>query len=231
MENNEHTIIQDLKADERPRERLMQMGASALRDAELLAILIGSGSRTENAVHLMERLLVDHNNSLNEVGKMSLEQLQRYKGIGEAKAISILAACELGKRRQEENVEERPKVRSSEDIYKHFLNKLRDVPIEECHVLLLNQNLRIIGSTCIARGGITGTIVDVRIALREAILAHATAIALCHNHPSGNARPSLDDDRLTKKIKQAAEAIDIRFIDHIVLADGRYYSYSDEGKI
>lgn len=231
MDANAHTIIQDLKADERPRERLMKHGPATLRNAELLAILIGSGSRTENAVSLMERLLVDHRNSLNDIGKMTIEQLCRYKGIGEAKAISILAACELGKRRQEETVEKRPEARSSEDIYRYFLNKLRDHPVEECHVLLLNQNLRIIGSTCVSRGGITGTVVDVRLVLREAILANATAIALCHNHPSGSSHPSREDDNLTRKMKEAAHTMDINFIDHIVLADGSYYSYSDEGRL
>lgn len=231
MADNDHTIIQDLKADERPRERLIKHGPAALRNAELLAILIGSGSTTENAVSLMERLLVDHRNSLGDVGKMTLEQLCRYKGIGEAKAVSILAACELGKRRQEEHVEERPSAQSSEDIYRYFLNKLRDNPVEECHVLLMNHNLRIIGSVCVSRGGITGTVVDVRLVLREAILANATSIALCHNHPSGSSKPSREDDRLTQKVKEAAKAMDIRFIDHIVLADGSYYSYNDEGRL
>ena len=231
MADSEHTIIQNLKAEERPRERLMLHGPAALRNAELLAILIGSGSRTENAVSLMERLLVDHRNSLNDIGKMSLEQLCRYRGIGEAKAVSILAACELGKRRQEECVEERPAIRSAEDIYRYFLNRLRDNPVEECHVLLLNQNLRVIGSTCISRGGITGTVVDVRLVLREALLNNATALAICHNHPSGSCKPSIDDDRLTRRVKEAASAMDIRFIDHVVLTDGSYYSYSDEGRL
>ena len=147
MADNDHTIIQDLKADERPRERLIKHGPSALRNAELLAILIGSGSTTENAVSLMERLLVDHRNSLGDVGKMTLEQLCRYKGIGEAKAVSILAACELGKRRQEEHVEERPSAQSSEDIYRYFLNKLRDNPVEECHVSVAAAS-RELWSTC-----------------------------------------------------------------------------------
>ncbi len=216
---------------ERPRERLARLGATALSDAELLAILIGSGNASESAVELMRRVLANCDNKLNTLGKKSIDQLCNYKGIGEAKAITILAACELGKRRQQEGAEKRLQVSSSQDIYDYFLQRLRDSPVEECHVLLLNRNLRIIDSKCVGRGGITGTVVDIRLVLREALLARATAIALCHNHPSGNPRPSREDDRLTEQLAKAARTLDVNLVDHIVLTDGAYYSYNDEGML
>lgn len=227
---NQPSITQ-LKADDRPRERLARLGAAALSDAELLAILIGSGSPEENAVLLMQRLMADCGNNLNTLGKMTIDALCRYNGIGPAKAITILAACELGKRRQREEAAERPRVTASADIYTYFLDSLRDAPVEECHVLLLNHSLRVIGARCVGRGGITGTVVDVRLVLREALLAHATAIALCHNHPSGNVAPSREDDALTERLARAARTMDIRLVDHVVLTDGRYYSYNDEGRL
>lgn len=216
---------------DRPRERLADLGASALSNAELLAILIGSGSTKESAVTLMRRILADCDDQLATLGKLSIDQLCAYKGIGQAKAITILAACELGKRRQSEQVMERFNVKSSQSLYEYFAPKLRDLAVEECHVLLLNNRLSVIGSRCVGRGGITGTVVDVRLVLREALLARATAIVLCHNHPSGSSRPSREDDTLTDRLQKAARTMDIRLIDHIVLADGNYYSYADEGKL
>lgn len=216
---------------DRPRERLARLGAAALSSAELLAILIGSGNADESAVDLMRRVLADCNNNLNTLGKKTIHELCTYKGMGPAKAITLLAACELGKRRKAEAAEERLRITCSEDIYAYFLHRLQDLPTEECHALLLNQNLRLIRSQCISRGGLTGTVVDVRVVLEAAILSHATHIALCHNHPSGNPQPSAADDQLTQRMKQAAQTMDIRLIDHIVLADGKYYSYSDEGRL
>lgn len=227
----EKLSISQLKKDERPRERLIELGPAELTNPELLAILIGSGSPSENAVRLMERILADCSNSLNSLGKMTIDQLCRYNGIGEAKAVSIIAACELGKRRQREGVEERKRITASRDIYDYFHPRMQDLPVEECHVMLLNQSLRVIGTKCVGRGGITGTVVDVRLVLREALISHATAIALCHNHPSGNIRPSREDDNLTERLRKAATAVDIRLVDHVVLADGNYYSYNDEGRL
>lgn len=227
----EKLSISQLKKDERPRERLIELGPAELTNPELLAILIGSGSPSENAVRLMERILADCSNSLNSLGKMTIDQLCRYNGIGEAKAVSIIAACELGKRRQREGVEERKRITASRDIYDYFHPRMQDLPVEECHVMLLNQSLRVIGTKCVGRGGITGTVVDVRLVLREALISHATAIALCHNHPSGNIRPSREDDSLTERLRKAATAVDIRLVDHVVLADGNYYSYNDEGRL
>lgn len=216
---------------DRPRERLARLGPEALSAAELLAILIGSGNAEESAVDLMRRVMADCNNNLNTLGKKSINELCQYKGMGPAKAITLLAACELGKRRKAESAEQRLRVTNSKDIYEFFLPKLQDLATEECHVMLLNQNLRLIRSQCVSRGGLTGTVVDVRLVLEAAILAHATHMALCHNHPSGSPQPSNADDRLTQRMKRAAEAVDIRLIDHIVLADGCYYSYNDEGRL
>ena len=224
------TITQRAEED-RPREKMMLQGASALSNAELLAILIGSGNNEESAVELMRKILSDYRNSLSELGKASVDDLCRYKGIGSAKAISILAASELGKRRKEERVEERKTILSSKDVYACFYPKMCDLSTEECWVLLLNQASKVIDEVKISAGGLTGTAVDVRCVLREALLKRASAIALCHNHPSGNVHPSREDDILTKQIEQASQCMNIRFIDHVILTDGAFYSYADEGRI
>ncbi len=224
------SIAQWDEAD-RPREKLADLGPAALSNAELLAILIGSGSVHESAVDLTRRLLADCAGSLNTLGKKSIGELCTYNGIGPAKAVTIMAACEFGKRRAAEPVEERPQMTDSEKIYRYFLPRMQDLATEECHVLLLNQSLRILGTRCVSRGGISETAVDVRIVLREALLLRATNIALCHNHPSGNSRPSRADDQLTQRMKTAAEAVQIRLTDHIILTDGNYYSYCDEGRL
>ncbi len=214
---------------DRPREKLERLGATALSNAELLAILIGSGSADESAVDLMRRVMDDHGGSLRRLGKSTLAALCAYKGIGPAKAVTLMAACELGRRRAAETPQQRPQMRTSRDIYDYFMPLMQDLPTEECHVMLLNQQLRLIDSRCVGRGGLSSTVVDVRCVMYEAITARAAAIALCHNHPSGSCRPSSDDDRLTRRVGQAARVLDLRFIDHIVLADGSYYSYADEG--
>lgn len=224
--------IQQWAPDDRPREKMMAHGVGALSDAELLAILIGSGSSDETAVELMRRVLASCRNDLGDLGKMGLDELCAFKGIGPAKAVTILAASELGKRRAAaEHVRERVCVASSRDIYAYFHNKLCDLPVEECWVMMLNHGLKVVDSVRISAGGLTGTVVDVRLVLREALLRRASAIALCHNHPSGNVRPSADDDRLTERLARAASCMDIRLIDHVVLTDGAYYSYADEGKL
>lgn len=217
--------------EDRPREKMMAHGAEVLTDAELLAILIGSGSQEETAVELMRRVLAGCNNNLNELGKLSLEQLCQFKGIGPAKAVTLMAACELGKRRKSAEVEERRVVRTSLDIYDYFHPKMCDLPVEECWVMLLNNASKVIDCQRISTGGISDALVDVRLVLREAILKRATAIVLCHNHPSGSIRPSRHDDRLTQHLAQACSTMDIRLVDHLIVTDGRFYSYSDEGKI
>lgn len=229
--NEKKLAINHWAEDDRPREKMMKHGAAALSNAELLAILIGSGSREDSAVELMRKILDGYRNSLGELGKASIDDLCRYKGIGVAKAVTLLAASELGRRRAEEHPAERPQVRCSADIYKLFHPLMCDLPVEECWVLLLNQSSKVIERIRISRGGITATQVDVRCILREALLKRAVAIVLCHNHPSGNVSPSSGDDRLTEALKQAAQAMDIRLLDHLVITDGGYYSYSDEGRI
>ena len=216
--------------EDRPREKMAYLGTEALSNAELLAILIGSGSTDESAVTLMKRVLADCNNNLNSLGKKTLHELMVYKGIGEAKAITILAACELGKRRQAETPEERPDLSSATKIYRHMHQLMQDLDVEEFWVLLLNQHYRLIKKVRISHGGITETAVDIRIIIREAVLANATILAVCHNHPSGSLSPSRADDELTKAIQKACELMRIYFMDHIIVTDGQYYSYHELGK-
>ena len=217
--------------EDRPREKLMRLGAAALTDAELLAILVGSGSHKEDAVSLMKRILADCNNNLNSLGKLTIRDLCQYNGIGEAKAITILAACELGKRRQMEKAEERPDLGTATFIYNHMHPVLQDSDVEEFWVLLMNQNHRLIKKLCISRGGITEVAVDIRIIMREAVLANATIIAVCHNHPSGSLRPSKPDDDLTFSLLKASQLMRIKLLDHVIVTDGNYYSYHEEGRI
>ncbi len=217
--------------EDRPREKLMTLGAEALSNAELLAILIGSGSTKETAVELMKRILVNCHNNLNTLGKMSIRDLCQYNGIGEAKAITILAACELGKRRVREKAEERPQLSTATDIYNYMYTRTQDLDVEEAWIVLMNQNYRLIKTVRLSHGGLTETAVDVRVAMKEAIMANATVMVLCHNHPSNNPKPSKDDDRLTERMKKACELMRIHFLDHIILTDGMYYSYHEMGRL
>ena len=217
--------------EDRPREKLMRLGPSALSDAELLAILVGSGSAKEDAVTLMNRILSDCNNNLNTLGKMTIHQLCDYNGIGEAKAITILAACELGKRRQMEAPEERPDLGTATRIYNHMHPLMQDLDVEEFWLLLMNQNYRLIKKLRISHGGITEVAVDIRIIMREAVLANATILAVCHNHPSGNLRPSQMDNLLTNNLKNACDIMRIHLLDHVIITDGHYYSYHEEGLV
>lgn len=217
--------------EDRPREKLMRLGAEGLSNAELLAILIGSGSTTESAVDLMKRLLNECGNNLNTLGKKSISDLMEYKGIGEAKAITILAACELGKRRQHEKAQERERMDNSMAIYNYMLPKMQDLDIEEAWVLLMNQNYKLIKAERLSRGGITETAVDVRMIIKQAVLCNATIVAITHNHPSGSTRPSKDDDRLTERVKKACDVMRLFFADHVIVTDGNYYSYRDQGKL
>ena len=215
--------------EDRPREKMASLGAEALSNAELLAILIGSGSTKESAVELMKWILADCNNNLNTLGKLSIRDLCNYNGIGEAKAISILAACELGKRRQMETPEERPDLGTATRIYNHMRPVMQDLDVEEFWALLLNQHYRLIKKVRISHGGITETSVDIRIIMREAVLANCTILAVCHNHPSGNLSPSKDDDELTRSVRRACELMHIRFMDHVIITDGHYFSYHEQG--
>ena len=225
----EKLTINNWAEEDRPREKMASLGAEALSNAELLAILIGSGSTKESAVDLMKRVLADSKNNLNTLGKMNIHELCQYNGIGEAKAITILAACELGKRRQMESPEERPDLGTATRLYNHMHPIMQDLDVEEFWVLLLNQHYRLIKKVRISHGGITETAVDIRIIMKEAVLANTTILAVCHNHPSGNLKPSRQDDELTKSIKRACELMHIHFLDHVIITDGQYYSYHESG--
>lgn len=225
---NKLTIKQLALAD-RPREKMMQKGAEALSDAELLAILVRSGSADESAVTLMQRVLADAGNDLNRLGKWDVRDFARFKGLGPAKSVTLMAALELGRRRNSLQPTERPTIRCSADIYPLFHPLLRDLAYEEFWVLLLNQAARVIDKVRISRGGIDQTTADVRSILREALLQRATQLALVHNHPSGNVQPSNDDRRLTASVQSAAKLMHIRLLDHLVVTDGSYFSFADEG--
>ena len=227
----ERLSINQWAEEDRPREKMMLHGVSALSNAELLAILIGSGNTEDSAVELMRKVLVDYHNNLAELGKASIDELCRFKGIGPAKAITILAASELGKRRKEEGAEERRVIVSSKDVYEYFYPLMCDLPTEECWVLLLNQASKVIDRVKISAGGLSATAVDVRCILREALMKRASSIVLCHNHPSGSIRPSKEDDYLTRQVSQAGECMNTRLVDHVILTDGAFYSYADEGRI
>jgi len=228
---NSKLTIANWSPDDQPRERLRDLGPQALSNAELLAILVGSGSPGESAVELMKRILNSCHNNLNTLGKMSIHELMQFKGIGEAKAITILAACELGKRRQREQAEELPDLSTATYMYNYLHPLMQDLDIEEAWVLLMNQNFHLIKSVRLSHGGITETAVDVRLIMKEAVLANATILALAHNHPSGSLRPSADDDRLTQSVKKACDVMRIHFADHIIITDGQYYSYHEAGRV
>lgn len=230
-ENHSRLTIPQWSEADRPREKMMQKGAEALSDAELLGILIGSGNTEESAVALMQRILAAAGNDLNTLGKWEVRDFARFKGMGPAKSITVMAALELGKRRKLQERRERAVIRSSQDIYELFHPLLCDLPTEEFWVLLLNQAARVIDKVRISRGGIDQTTADVRAILREALLQRATQLVLVHNHPSGNVQPSAEDRRLTQQVQQAARVMNIRVLDHLVVTDGRYYSFNDEGAL
>lgn len=223
--------INEWSIDDRPREKLERLGAQALSNAELLAILIGSGSTRQSAVDLMKDVLRDCNNNLNTLGKMSIHDLEQYHGMGPAKAITILAACELGKRRSAEAAEKRQDLGSATAVYNYMHPRIQDLDVEEAWILLMNQNFKLIKAVRISHGGITETAVDVRVIMKEALMVNATVMALCHNHPSGNNTPSRLDDKLTERIRKACDIMRIYFLDHVIVCDGAYYSYREKGRL
>lgn len=231
MAESEHKkSIKEWAIDERPREKAIKNGISTLSKSELLAILVGSGNDEESAVDLMKRVLNSCGNSISELAKLSVDDLCTFRGIGPAKAITIVAACELWKRR-EEKPGEQPCITSSLDLYRYFHPILCDSPVERCYVLLLNNKNRVIDHVLIGTGGFTATVVDIRLVIREALMKRATTIALCHNHPSGSIKPSREDDKLTENLSQACRVMNIRMLDHIVITDGAYFSYNDEARL
>ena len=229
--NGKKLSIRDWPEDDRPREKVLRNGVSSLSKSELLAILIGSGNAEESAVELMKKVLASCNDSIAELSKLTVDELCSFKGIGSAKAITIIAACELWKRRKEDDRDDHFVVCTSQDVYDYFYPLLCDLVIEECHVLLLNNMNRVIDSVKVGSGGYTGTMVDIRYVLREALLKRATGLVLCHNHPSGSLKPSNEDDKLTRSMAAACSVMNIRFLDHIIFTDRRFFSYKDEGRL
>lgn len=215
--------------DDKPREKLMLKGKSVLSDAELIAILIGSGNRNESAVDLSKRILGSVDSNLNALGKLSIAQLMTFNGIGEAKAISIIAAMELGRRRRTESAVDLTKIESSKMVFDVMHPIIGELPHEEFWVLFLNNSNKILFKTQLSKGGITGTLVDVRIVFKIAFEQNATSIILTHNHPSGKLRASEADIQITKKIKNAGQQLDISVLDHIIITENGYYSFVDEG--
>jgi DNA repair protein RadC len=214
--------------DDKPREKLMLKGKSALSDAELIAILIGSGNRNESAVGLSKRILASVDNNLNALGKMTIQQLMNFKGIGEAKAISILAAMELGRRKRAEEAVELKKISSSRMTFELMQPIIGELPHEEFWVLYLNNSNKVLSKSQQGKGGITGTLVDVRLVFKTALEIGATALILCHNHPSGSLIPSEADKKLTQKLKVAGQNLDIHVVDHIIVTENGYFSFADE---
>ena len=215
--------------EDRPREKLLLKGKNALTDAELLAILIGSGNRQESAVDLCKRILKDYDNNLNEISKATINELMMYKGIGEAKAISIAAALEFGRRRQLSDIKEKPQIRSSRDAYNAIAPLLMDLAHEEFWILLLNRSNHVIGRANISRGGTAGTVVDAKIIFKKALEMQASGLILCHNHPSGSLQPSQADISVTKKLKEGGTYLDISILDHLIVSERGYCSLGDEG--
>ncbi|MBI2270485.1 MAG: DNA repair protein RadC [Bacteroidetes bacterium] len=215
--------------DDRPREKLMSKGRHVLSDAELIAILIASGNTEETAVELSKRILNSVNNNLNELGKLTINDLTKFRGIGEAKAISIIAALELGRRRKETEVIKREKITTSAGVYEIFKSLLLDLPHEEFWVLLLSRSGNIIKKEMISRGGVSGTVVDSKIIFKSAVENLACSVILCHNHPSGNTKPSEQDIQITKKLKEAGRLLEIPVLDHVIVSETGYYSFADEG--
>jgi DNA repair protein RadC len=231
MQYNSNVLpIKSWAEEDRPREKMLLRGKQNLSDAELLAILLGSGSRDESALSLAQRILSHAGNDLHELGKYSIrDMIARFKGVGEAKAVAIIAALELGRRRQLTDIKDRPKVSSSQDAYHALAPLIADLPHEEFWILLLNRANRIIGREIISAGGTAGTVVDPKIIFRRALDGKASAILLCHNHPSGNLQPSQADISLTRKLRLAGETIDIAVLDHLIVSEKGYYSFADEG--
>lgn len=228
---SDNLTIANWSPDDQPREKLRDKGPDALSNAELLAILVGSGYPGVSAVELMQQILSDCKNNLNTLGKMSIRDLMQYKGIGEAKAITILAACELGKRRQMETPEQRPELSTATRVYNEMHPLLQDLDVEQFWALYLNQHFRLVKKVRIAHGGISEVSVDLRIVMREAVLCNATVIAVCHNHPSGSLSPSKADDALTQSLKAACAVMRLHFLDHVIITDGQYYSYHELGRL
>tara|TARA_R100000306_G_scaffold1332_2_gene3605 strand:- start:30350 stop:31048 length:699 start_codon:yes stop_codon:yes gene_type:complete len=220
--------IKNWSEDDRPREKLLHKGRTGLSDAELIAILIGSGSREESAVSLSQRILASAENNLNQLGKLTIKDLMKFKGIGEAKAITIAAALELGRRRRAGEALNRKKITSSQSVFELMQPIIGELPHEEFWIVYLNNSNKVLQTSQLSKGGITGTLVDVRLAFKNALQLGAVAIILAHNHPSGTLKPSQPDIKLTQKLKTAGESLDIKVLDHLIITEKAYFSFADE---
>lgn len=228
---NKRLTIKEWSVQDRPREKYARNGAASLSDAELIAILFRTGNASESAVELAKRLLSSSNNSLNTLSEKTLRELSEIKGIGQAKAMALLTAFEIGKRIRAEKVEERPVIQNSMDVVNLMQNKIAYLDHEELWVIYLNNSNKILDVVQINKGGISSTEVDVRIVLEKAVVMKSTQIILCHNHPSGSVRPSKADIQLTEKTRKAASILDVTLVDHIIIHKGKYYSFVEEGLI
>lgn len=226
---DKHISIKELAADDRPREKLMQHGCAALSNSEILGILIGSGTRDKSAVQVCQEILKHVNGDLNKLAKLSAKDLQKFRGIGEAKAVTIVAALEVGRRRKDADIQEKTIVKSSNDAFRYLSHIFTDLNHEEFHILLLSRSNSIKSSALISKGGLSGTVADGKLIFKKALEESASAIILCHNHPSGNLKPSQADIQLTKKLKEFGAMIDLPVLDHIIFTDNNYFSFADEG--
>jgi DNA repair protein RadC len=232
MSEQPKLCVKEWAEEDRPREKLLLKGVGALSNAELLAIIIGSGNREETVVELSQRILLSADNDINRLGKFSIKELiVNFKGIGEAKAISIVAALELGKRRKTAEIDQRQKIITSRDIYNLFHPMLCDLAYEEFWALFLNRANRVVSKLKISQGGVSETIVDSKLIFKEALNVLASGVVLCHNHPSGNTRPSSHDDYITMKLNSGIKTLDMSLMDHVIVCDGSYYSYADLGRL
>lgn len=225
---NKIASIKSWAEDDRPREKLLLKGKSALSDAELIAIIIGSGSRNESAVSLSKRILASIQNNLNKLGKLSVLDFTKFKGIGDAKAISIITALELGRRRRLEEALELPKITSSKAVFNIMQPLIGEIQHEEFWVIYLNNSNKVLYKEQLSKGGLTGTVVDVRLVFKKAIELYATALILCHNHPSGKLLASNADKSVTTKLKLAGKTLDIKVLDHLIITENAYFSFADE---
>ena len=221
--------IKNWSQDDQPREKLLYKGKATLSDAELVAILIGSGNRSESAVSLCKRILASVDNNLSDLGKLSIKQLMEFKGIGEAKAISIIAALELGRRRRGEEALQKKKIQSSKSVFELMQPVIGELPHEEFWIVYLNNSNKVIYKNQLSKGGITGTLVDTRLVLKTALEVGAVGLILSHNHPSGTLKPSQADKDVTLKLKTAAQSLDIKVLDHLIITENAYFSFADEG--
>ena len=231
MYPNDKLTIKTWAEEDRPREKLLLKGKRTLSDAELIAILIGSGNATETAVDLSKRILAGAGNNLNQLGKMTVADLCKYKGIGEAKAISIVAGLELGARRQVSEAVKSDLISSSRDGYEILRPIIADLPTEEFWVLFLNRANKVIMKDQVSAGGVNGTVVDLKVIFKKALELLASGVILAHNHPSGTARPSREDDIMTKRLVEAGKLLEVPVLDHLIITDIGYFSYADEGKL